>query len=89
MKSLIPKKDQIVKIQFDYGNKKVYVYSNRRAVSNRLRKYLNEPNETWANEKGEELAVTYELNFDDKNLKKVLSISNILSATRYYNRRKK
>lgn len=88
MRSLIPKKDQSVKVQFDFGNKIVYVYSNRKEVNNRLKKYLGEPKETWKTEKGEELAITYELNFDDKNLKKVLSISNILSATRYYRRKK-
>ena len=88
MRSLIPKKDQSVKIQFDFGNKKVYVYSNRKEVNNRLKKYLGEPKEIWKTEKEEELAITYELNFDDKNLKKVLSISNILSAIRYYRRKK-
>lgn len=88
MRSLIPKKDQSVKVQFDFGNKKVYVYSNRKEVNNRLKKYLGDPKETWQTEKGEELAITYELDFDDKNLKKVLSISNILSATRYYRRKK-
>ena len=88
MRSLIPKKDQSVKVQFDFGNKIVYVYSNRKEVNNRLKKYLGEPKETLKTEKGEELAITYELNFDDKNLKKVLSISNILSATRYYRRKK-
>ena len=88
MRSLIPKKDQSVKVQFDFGNKIVYVYSNRKEVNNRLKKYLGEPKETWKTEKGEELAITYELNFDDKNLKKVLAISNILSATRYYRRKK-
>ena len=88
MRSLIPKKDQSVKVQFDFGNKKVYVYSNRKEVSNRLKKYLGEPKGACQYVKGEELAITYELDFDDKNLKKVLSISNILSATRYYRRKK-
>lgn len=88
MRSLIPKKDQSVKVQFDFGNKIVYVYSNRKEVNNRLKKYLGEPKKTWKTEKGEELEITYELNFDDKNLKKVLSICNILSATRYYRRKK-
>ena len=66
----------------------MYVYSNRKEVNNRLKKYLGEPKETWQTEQGEELAITYELDSDDTNFKKVLSISNILSATRYYRRKK-
>ena len=65
--------EQETTINLDYFEGKVYLYTSRNSVAQKLEKELGKPTSIETTEKGNITGVNYERYFTDKDVKKLLS----------------
>ena len=79
---VVPRVEQYTEITFDYFNREIVIFCNKRQVIRRLIKRVKAPFKEDINKDGEVMSITFKLDFTDKNLKKVLSITTLLGSMR-------
>lgn len=80
--AVVPRAEQYTEITIDYLNREIVVFCNKRQIIRRLVKRVKAPFKEQLNDAGEVISITYKLDFADKNLKKILSITTLLGSMR-------